>query len=125
MYEPSTSGITRLWVFQMMACTLPVGFALWFLVNFGVGFGSWMCTSLLVLVARMNWQSRGRPWFWAGILVSAIAQIPFIVYIPWTAPHGRSPYVYGFGFLDYFLIYGCMKLAGKIAGDQGREDRET
>jgi hypothetical protein len=123
MAQPSALGITRLWVALMMACTLPVGIAMWCLVSFGVGFGSWMSASLLVLVARMNWQSRQRPWFWAAIAISAIGQIPFIAYVPWTAPHGRSPFVYGFGFIDYFLIYGCVKLAGKIAGDQGGQDR--
>jgi len=53
--------------------------------NAAVGIGG--CTIVLLAVAKIRWDLKGKWWFWVALCVGATLQLPLIFMMPWAAPH--------------------------------------
>lgn len=71
----------------------------------------------LVIVAtiRSRWDLRRRVWFCAMMAVLTLAHVPLILLVHWPYT-GNMPAVslMAFAFVDYAIMYGCIKLVEKL-----------
>jgi hypothetical protein len=70
---------------------------------------------LVILIVRMRWDLRKHVWFWATITFLVLLHVPLILFTPWTNVNLPGPTVAPFAFLDFGIMYGCIKLVEKAA----------
>ncbi|HLJ90554.1 MAG TPA: hypothetical protein VKZ53_27340 [Candidatus Angelobacter sp.] len=93
---------------------LPVLIIFAYLGNWQMGIGAAICAALILLVVRSYWDLRMSPWFWLSIGVAILLQVPIVMLVPWGNRSLTGPVFLPLGFADYYLIYGCVKLAEKL-----------
>ena len=94
---------------------LPVLFIFIFLGNWEMGIGAWICTGLVLIVVRSHWDLRGSPWFWLSIGVALLLQVPIVLLVPWGNRGLTGISLLPVAVVDYGLVWGCVKLAEKMA----------
>jgi hypothetical protein len=74
------------------------------------------CESIgsLLIALRATWKLRVHGWYWGAVVVSVVLQIPFIFYVPWSNHAYRGTALVLFGFLDFIMVWGVMKLCDKL-----------
>ena len=77
------------------------------------GIGAWICAGIVVLVVRSHWDLRGSPWFWLTIGFAILLQVPVVKLVPWDHRGLTGPSLLPLAALDYYLMYGCLKLVEK------------
>ena len=95
--------------------TVPVLIVFALLGRWQMGIGAWVCAGLVLVVARANWELRSTPWFWLSLTVSVLLQIPLVLLIPWNNKGLTGISLLPVALLDYGVVYGCVRLAGKMA----------
>jgi hypothetical protein len=75
-----------------------------------------ICESVgsLLIALRATWKLRENGWYWSAVVVSAAIQIPFILYAPWSNHAYRGTALAVFGFLDFIIVWGIIKLCEKL-----------
>jgi hypothetical protein len=109
----SPRKLTAKAAYLVLLCSLPILIVLAILGKVWLGFGAWICTGLVVLVARARWDLRRHIWFWMIIVFAELLQIPIVLLMPWN---NRSLTWFSFlpvAVLDYGIIYGCVRLVEK------------
>ncbi len=79
------------------------------------GLGAWICAGLLFLVVKMHWDLRHQSWFWMTVVILGGLQVPFVLYIPWSNMNLSYASLLPIGVLDFAIMYGCIRLAEKVA----------
>ena len=112
----SPRKLTAKAAYLVLLCSLPILIVLAILGRVWLGFGAWICTGLVILVARTRWDLRKHIWFWMVIVLAEVLQIPIVVLLPWS---NRSLTWFSFmpvAVLDYGIIYGGVRLVEKMMG---------
>ncbi len=79
-----------------------------------LGLGSCICFAMVAIAAWLNWASRGRRWFWLGVVLSVAIQLPLILYYPWENRAYR-PLLMPLGICDVAVSWGMIKLFGRLS----------
>ena len=80
--------------------------------NVAVGVGG--CTIVLLAVARIRWDLKGKWWFWAALGIGAALQLPLILVMPWAAPHLTGIGAMAFVIPGFLMALGCVFLAERV-----------
>ena len=110
----SPRKLTAKAAYLVLLCSLPILIVLAILGKVWLGFGAWICTGLVILVARTRWDLRRHIWFWMIIVFAELLQMPIVLLMPWS---NRSLTWFSFlpvAVLDYGIIYGCVKAVEKM-----------
>ena len=52
-------------------------------------------------------------WFWITLAIIIALHVLLILLIPWTSKSYPGPILLPFGAVDYFVVWGCIKLVEK------------
>jgi hypothetical protein len=74
-----------------------------------------ICAGLVMLVIITRWDLRKHVWFWVVIILAAFVQVPLVLFIPWKNRNLTGISLLPVAVLDYVIVYGCVKLAEKVA----------
>jgi hypothetical protein len=124
--EPTVreSRLTPLGRFAILSvsCSVPIWVLLAWLGHFEQGMSAAICQCMVAIAVRPWWARRRRLWLWSAILVASVAQIPLVVYVPWSSHALRGGVLLAFGLADYTAVYGIIWLAAKLFGSPGPEE---
>ena len=97
-----------------------VTFPIWILFalmgQFARGEIIWLVVTVTALFVRVRWNLRGQPWFWAVLVIYALAHAPLLWWNPLQGKHVVGAAIVPFMFLDYSVLYGVVFLTGKLLG---------
>jgi hypothetical protein len=79
-----------------------------------LGLGTCVSIGTLLIALRATWKLRKHGWYWVAVVVSVGLQIPFIFYVPWSTHAYRGTALAAFGFLDFIIVWGGIKLCGNL-----------
>jgi hypothetical protein len=79
-----------------------------------LGLSTCISIAILLIALRATWKLREHGWYWGAIVVSVAIQIPFILYVPWSNHAYRGTALAAFGFVDFFVVWGGIKLTEKL-----------
>lgn len=79
-----------------------------------LGLSACISVAILLIALRATWKLREHGWYWGAVIVSVALQVPFIFYVPWTNHAYRGTALTAFGFLDFFVVWGSIKLIAKL-----------
>ena len=65
-------------------------------------------------VVKVNWELRGRVWFWVTMAVITGLHVLLILYVPWHKGWVPAPVTFGFCILDLAIILGILNLIGRL-----------
>lgn len=77
-----------------------------------IGFAAVISLGVLMIAIRATWGLHERRWYWVAIAIAALIQVPLILYFPWSNRAYRGTALSFLGFLDFFLVWGAIKLIG-------------
>ena len=110
----SHNKVTRTAALLAMLFSSPVFLFFIYLHKVEEGIGVWICAGIVVVSIIVRWNLRKNAWFWVAILIGALLQLPFVMFVPWTNKYMSFVSFLPFGLLDYAVVYGCIKLAEKV-----------
>jgi hypothetical protein len=73
-----------------------------------VGVGG--CTIVLLAVARIRWDLKGKWWFWVALGIGGALQLPLVFVMPWAAPHLTGIGAMAFVIPGFLMALGCVFL---------------
>ena len=79
-----------------------------------VGLRACISMAIFLIVLRATWKLRQHGWYWGAVATAVVLQIPFFVYVPWPNHTYRGTALIGFGFLDFIVLWGVIKLCEKL-----------
>lgn len=100
----------------VMACEAPL-FCIF--LAFGqpiLGVSVCVCAAVVITALRATWAQHKHVWYWVVFAIALVLQVPFVLYVPWTDHAYRGTALMAFGFLDFAVVWGIIKLAGKLMG---------
>jgi hypothetical protein len=110
----SQNKVTRTAALLAMLFSSPVFLFFIYLHKVEEGIGVWICAGIVAVSIIVRWDLRKSAWFWVAILIGALLQLPFVVFVPWSNRYMSFVSFLPFGLLDYAMVYGCIKLAEKM-----------
>jgi hypothetical protein len=124
--EPSgrESKLTPLgrFAFLSVLCSVPIWVLLAWRGHSEQGLGAAICQVVVAGAVRPWWAQRRRLWLWVAVLLASAAQIPLVVYVPWSSHTLRGGVLLVFGLADYGCVYGIIWLAGRVFGSPGPQE---
>ena len=102
----------------LIACEIVVFAIALFFGQPELGLSAAISIAILLIAWRATWKLHEHRWYWIAIVVSIALQIPFVFYVPWTNHAYRGTALMAFGFLDFFVVWGGIKLCEKVLGRQ-------
>ena len=112
--EQSPNRLSPRWAMLAMLCTLPILVLFAYLGEIRRGETAWFCTGMIVLAIRTCWDLRKHVWFWMTVAIVILLHVPLVLFFPWTTKNYPGISLLPVGFLDYAIVYGCIKLAEKV-----------
>ena len=100
--------------YLILLCSSPILIASAIFGKVHLGFGAWICSALVISVARVRWDLRTHIWFWTTIASAELLQIPIVLLIPWNDRGLTWITFLPVAVLDYGLVYGIIKLIEKV-----------
>ena len=79
-----------------------------------IGLGACICVAVFMIALRATWQLHDHRWYWGAVVIAVALQAPFVFYVPWTNHAYRGTALLPFGFVDFLVVWGCIKLAEKV-----------
>lgn len=113
--QESPRQLTSKSAYLALLCSLPVLLVFALLGDWRTGIGAAICCGLVILVVMVRWDLRKHWWFWAVIVFGAALQVPIVLLVPWGNRGLTGISLLPLGVLDYGVVYGCVKLAEKMA----------
>jgi hypothetical protein len=114
-FKEPTRELTSKSAHIALLLALPVLLIFVYLDKWEMGIGAWICTGLVLRVVKSHWDLRQSPWFWLSIGVGFLLQVPIILLTPWRNRGLTGISLLPVAIVDYGLVYGCLKLAEKLA----------
>lgn len=108
-------NISQVWTLILMVCLSPIFLAGIYSGHKDVGAGTYICSAMIVVVGRIYWGLRNHAWFWIVMILAALLQIPFVLYVPWLRFKVTFLALLPIGLFDYAAIAGALRLAFKIS----------
>jgi hypothetical protein len=117
----SFDSISREWLILAGAMSMVPVFLL--VSHFGGGARALVAscsTGMIVLLVRYFWDLRKRTWFWITVLFIAFLHVLLVVFLPpptkpWNYVHLNWVQMSPFGLLDFYIIYGIIRLVENVA----------
>jgi hypothetical protein len=72
------------------------------------------CTIVLLSVAKIRWDLKGKWWFWLALCVGAALQIPLIFLMPWSEHQLTGTGAMAFVIPGFLLALAIVFLAEKV-----------
>jgi len=94
--------------------SIPVAIVVSHFVDPGRGRAAGISLALMILAIRIFWDLRRHVWFWLDIAALTLVHVVLIVVIPWTDMSIPAPGLRPFGFVDFAVIWGVVKLTEKM-----------
>jgi hypothetical protein len=89
------------------------------------GLGTSESLACFLIALRATWSLKKNGWYLLAAVIAAAMQIPFILFVPWAnRDYGRAALML-FGFLDFFLVWGFIKLFEKLFSRDQSEHRHV
>ena len=112
----STDVFTRKWLLVVILCGA-IPFVLFaFLANDpGRGRAAAISTAVILYAARACWNLRAYAWFWVALTLMIALHLLLVLLVPWTSKSYPGLILFPIGVVDYFLVYGALKLVEKVA----------
>jgi hypothetical protein len=120
-----TRELTSKSAYIALLFALPVLLVFLFFGKWEMGIGAWICGGLVMLVLKTRWDLRGSLWFWMSIGVALLVQVPIVLLIPWGNRGLTGISLLPVAVVDYGLVYGCVKLAEKMASKNEGSGQRT
>jgi cell division protein FtsW (lipid II flippase) len=79
-----------------------------------LGLSAAISVAILLIVLRATWKLHEHSWYWVAVVVAVALQIPVIFYVPWSNHAYRGTALIGFGFLNFIVLWGGIKLTEKV-----------
>ncbi len=80
--------------------------------NAAVGAGA--CTIVMLGVAKVRWDLKGKWWFWAALCAGAALQLPLIFLMPWSDRYLTGIGAMAFVIPGFLMALGCVVVAERI-----------
>jgi hypothetical protein len=109
----SPNKLTKKWALVAILCSLPLFFLFAYLGDPGRGRAASICAAVILTAIRARWDSRKHGWFWITIAIVVFLHVPLVLLIPWTNKSMPGITLLPIAFLDYAIVYGCIKLVEK------------
>jgi hypothetical protein len=90
------------------------------LIRGGAAVGVGGCTIVLLAVARIRWDLKGKWWFWVALFMGGALQLPFIFLMPWATPHLAGIGAMAFVIPGFLMALGCVFLAERVFASSTR-----
>ena len=116
----SPRKLTAKSAYLVLLCSLPIFIILAILGKIWLGFGAWICSGLVMLVARTRWDLRRHIWFWMTIIFAEMLQIPIVLLMPWSNSSLTWFSFLPVAVLDYGITYGCVRLVERVMSSEKR-----
>jgi hypothetical protein len=71
-------------------------------------------TGTIGAVIKVNWELRGRVWFWVTMAIITALHVLLILYVPWHEGWVPAPVTLGFCLVDLLIILGILNLIGRL-----------
>jgi hypothetical protein len=110
-HQLTPEGKFTLWI---LLCELSVFVLFLVLGQPKVGLGVCICMAVFLTALRATWNLHGNSWYWGAVVIALVLQGPFNFNVPWSDHAFRGTALLPFGFLDLFVVWGCIKLTEKI-----------
>jgi hypothetical protein len=102
----------------LILCMLPTFAIFLFFDKPELGLGTCESIASLLIALKATWKLREHGWYWGAVVVSVALQIPFILYVPWSNRAYRGTALTFFGFLDFMVVWGIIKLCDRLLSRQ-------
>jgi len=79
-----------------------------------IGLGTCICVAVFLIALRATWVLHDHRWYWGAVAIAVALQAPFVLYVPWTNHAYRGTALLPFGFVDFLVVWGCIKLTEKV-----------
>jgi hypothetical protein len=109
--------LTRMSALAVLLCVLPVAIAFQYFGYPAKERAAFVSGFVIVTVTRLFWHLRSRLWFWITMIVLVAMHAAMVVYVPWTNRNLPGVTLLPIGVLDFFVVYGCVKLVGDAVGE--------
>jgi hypothetical protein len=103
----------RKWLLATMLCMIPVFLLFAYFGDPGRGRAAAIATGAIMLAVGGRSSLKSQRWFWVTLAVIIVLHVLLVVLIPWTSKSYPGPILLPFGALDYFIVWGCIKLVEK------------
>jgi hypothetical protein len=67
---------------------------------------------------KVNWELRGRVWFWVTMAIITGLHVLLILYVPWHKGWVPVPVTFGFCIVDMAIILGILNLVQRFFKDE-------
>ena len=98
----------------LILCMLPTFGIFLFFDQPELGLGTCVSIGTLLIALRATWKLHNHGWYWVAVVVLVALQTPFILYVPWSNQAYRGMALAAFGFLDFIIVWGGIKLCEKL-----------
>jgi hypothetical protein len=121
-HDESPEVFSRKWLLMVILCMVPLFFVFALMGDPGRGRAAAISGGVIATAVRACWDLRKYAWFWTTAAVLIALHVFLVVHIPWTDKSYPGYTLLPFGALDYGIMYGSFKLAGKL---MRRSDRAS
>jgi energy-coupling factor transporter transmembrane protein EcfT len=105
----------RKWLLVTILCMVPVFLLFAYFGYPGKGRAAAIATGAIMLAVAGRSGLKSQRWFWVTLTIIIAVHVLFVLLIPWTSKSYPGPILLPFGALDYFIVWGCIKLVEKRA----------
>ncbi|MHB1938320.1 MAG: hypothetical protein ACYCOR_17300 [Acidobacteriaceae bacterium] len=109
----SSDVSVRKWLLLTMLTMLPVFLLFAYFGGAGRGRAAAIVAGVIMLVVGGQSDLKNQRWFWVTLTIIIAAHILLVLLIPWTSKSYPGPILLPIGALDYFIVWGCIKLVEK------------
>jgi hypothetical protein len=111
----NSKGIRNfLWIISAAVLTSPLFFYFDQQGKPGTGRAAWVCALVFLIVLKVRWGLKSRPWFWITITALLALHFPLILFVPWTSSWIPAVGIWPLAVLDCAIILGCIAVVEKL-----------
>jgi hypothetical protein len=104
---------TWLWSVAVAALTSPLFFLFDSVGKSGTGRAAWLSAIAILLAMKVRWELRKYVWFWLTMACIVGANIPLVLFVPWTSRWIPAVGLLPIVIADIAGIFGCLHLVEK------------
>ncbi len=70
--------------------------------------------AVIIAVIKVNWELRGRVWFWVTMAIITGLHVLLILHVPWHKGWVPAPVTFAFCIVDILIILGILNVIGRL-----------
>jgi hypothetical protein len=111
--DRSADMSVRKWLLLTMLSMIPMFLLFTYFGDAGKGRAAAIATGAIMLAVGGRSSLKSQRWFWVTLTIIIAVHVLLVLLIPWTSKSYPGPILLPFGALDYFIVWGCIKLVEK------------